>query len=57
MAVMISRPSNRPISGERTMKISVLVQPLGIIAPKPALATAAPAYPPTKACEELVGSP
>ena len=31
------------MSGDRTMKMSVLVQPLGMIAAKPALATAAPA--------------
>ncbi len=31
------------MSGASTMKMSVLVQPAGMIAPSPALATAAPA--------------
>ena len=31
------------MSGDRTMKMSVFVQPPGMIAAKPALATAAPA--------------
>ena len=39
------------------MKISVLVQPENTMAPMPARATAAPAYPPMSACDELVGSP
>jgi hypothetical protein len=39
------------------MKISVLVQPAAMIAPRPAFATAAPAYPPNSACDELVGRP
>ena len=38
-----AEPSTRPIIGARTMKISVLVQPDGMIADQPALATAAPA--------------
>ena len=46
-----------PMSGATTMNTSVLTQPWAMIAPKPALATAAPAYPPTNACEEDVGSP
>ncbi len=46
-----------PMSGARTMKMIVRVHPLGMIAMKPALATAAPAYPPKSACDELVGSP
>ena len=45
------------MSGDRTMKMSVLVQPAGTIAAKPAFATAAPAYPPISACDELVGRP
>jgi hypothetical protein len=32
-----------PISGASTMKMSVFVHPAGMMAPKPALATAAPA--------------
>src|SRR5262245_16770647 len=39
------------------MKISVFVQPDTITAPNPAFDTAAPAYPPTRACDELVGRP
>ncbi len=39
------------------MKMIVLVQPPETIAANPAFATAAPAYPPTSACEELVGRP
>src|ERR1051326_1668651 len=39
------------------MKTSVLVQPPAMIAEKPALATAAPPYPPTNAWEDDVGSP
>src|ERR1043166_3560100 len=45
------------MSGETTMKMSVLVQPDTMIARNPALAPAAPAYPPNSACDELVGSP
>ena len=36
-------PSTNPITGARTMKISVLVQPDGISATMPTFATAAPA--------------
>src|SRR5262245_3199337 len=39
------------------MKMTVRFQPPGIIAAKPALATAAPAYPPMSAWDELVGRP
>ena len=42
-ATMNVKPSDRPIAGASTMKISVLVQPLAMITPVPALATAAPA--------------
>src|SRR5262245_15932182 len=54
---MMTKPSTRPMSGARTMKISVLVQPDAMIALHPALTTAAPANPPISACEELVGKP
>jgi hypothetical protein len=40
---MIENPSNSPTSGDRKMKMIVLVHPLAMIAAKPALATAAPA--------------
>ena len=46
-----------PMSGDRTMKTRVFVQPAAMIAPNPAFAMAAPAYPPNKACDELVGRP
>src|SRR4051812_49729434 len=56
-ATMRKSASTNPITGATTMKISVLVQPLAMIAEKPALATAAPAYPPMSACEDEVGRP
>jgi hypothetical protein len=46
-----------PMRGARTMKMMVRVHPLGMIAMKPALAMAAPAYPPKNACDEMVGRP
>src|SRR3954469_4376582 len=57
IAVISSSPAARPISGDRKMKMIVSFQPDGTIAAKPALATAAPAYPPINACDELVGRP
>ncbi len=39
------------------MKSAILARPDTTRAPKPALATAAPAKPPIKACEELDGIP
>ena len=57
VAVITSRPTRRPITGATTMKMIVLVQPAGMIALNPAFATAAPAYPPKSACDELVGNP
>src|SRR5262249_12403173 len=57
IATINVRPAVRPMSGERKMKMIVLVQPLGTMAANPAFATAAPAYPPTSACDELVGRP
>src|SRR5205809_4175356 len=56
IAVINNRPAERPIIGDRKMNMIVLVQPDGTMAANPALATAAPAYPPMSACEELVGS-
>ena len=52
-----SQATTMPITGASTMKISVLVQPDAMSDPQPALAIAAPAYPPTRACDELVGRP
>src|SRR5476649_147013 len=40
-----------------TIKEAILMNPSGIIASQPAFITAAPAKPPIKAWEELVGSP
>src|SRR5439155_10937436 len=57
IATISPSPAVKPMSGERKIKMIVLVQPLTMMAPKPAFATAAPAYPPTRACDELVGSP
>src|SRR6266516_4034900 len=57
IAIIRLSPKTRPMSGERKMKIIVLVQPPGMTAANPAFATAAPAYPPIRACDELVGRP
>jgi hypothetical protein len=52
------KPKNIPISGDRTMKESVLTQAIpGTIARIPTRATAAPAYPPISACEDEEGIP
>ncbi len=48
-ATVSSSASMNPITGATTMKMSVLVQPLAMIAANPAFATAAPAYPPIRA--------
>ncbi len=40
---VVTSPTIRPMTGATTMKTSVFVQPERITAPKPALATAAPA--------------
>ncbi len=39
------------------MKAAILRIPVAMTAPRPALAMAAPASPPIRACDELVGSP
>ena len=39
------------------MKRIGLIQPEAMMAPAPALATAAPPYPPRRACDEELGSP
>src|SRR6185369_8701552 len=57
MLAMRIRPRIIPITGETTVNINVFVQPAGMITLNPALATALPAYPPIKACDELVGKP
>jgi hypothetical protein len=57
MARVTTRPSARPMSGDSTMNTPMVRRPLATSTPKPALATAAPAIPPTRACDELVGRP
>src|SRR5205809_6490184 len=56
-ATVSSSASMNPITGATTMKTSVLVQPLAMIAENAALAAAAPAYPPINACDDEVGRP
>src|SRR3954468_16198777 len=55
--VMIAKPRISPISGDRKMKRIVFFHPLVLMMAKPALGIAAAAYPPMRACEELVGRP
>ena len=50
-------PSTNPVTGDRTMAISVLERPPQTIAENPALATPAPMIPPTSACDEDEGIP
>ena len=50
------KPRIAPINGAKNIKTIVLVQPERITTFTPPLATAAPRYPPSRACEELVGS-
>ena len=54
---MIEKPSRKPTIGERTMNTAIVWSPDPIKEAQPELATAAPAIPPTRACEELVGRP
>src|SRR6478735_4770565 len=53
---MVIPPRSRPSTGEMTMKMAVLPRKCRSSEPKPALATAAPAKPPNKACDEDDGS-
>ena len=53
----MSSPRARPVSGDRMMNTPILRSPSAISTCPPAFATAAPAMPPTSACDELVGSP
>src|SRR5436309_45147 len=46
-----------PISGDNTMKSSILLTPETCTTPHPPLTTPAPISPPTSACDELVGRP
>src|SRR3954470_15895015 len=54
---MSNSPAESQICVNIKMKTIVRVQPPGTSAANPAFATAAPAYPPTSACDELVGRP
>ncbi len=45
------------MSGDNTMNTPILRSPASTNTWPPALATAAPAIPPTNACDELVGRP
>src|SRR5208282_1886286 len=56
-ATMNVRLKASPMTGATTMKIRVLYHPVAMITCHPDRMTAAPAYPPIKACEEEVGSP
>src|SRR6266545_5363794 len=51
------KPSRSPMIGESTMNTAIFWRPETIKACHPALPTAAPAIPPTRACDELVGRP
>ena len=51
------KPRTIPRSGERTMKTSVFTRPFGTSEAGPAFASAAPAKPPMRACEEEDGRP
>jgi hypothetical protein len=54
---MMIIPRARPTSGDRMMKTPIFRRPDDTRTSKPPLATAAPAIPPTSACEELDGRP
>src|SRR6267143_1877146 len=47
----------KPITGDNTMKYAILLTPAVWTTPHPPLTTPAPMRPPTKAWDELVGSP
>ena len=58
MIPMIStKASARPIKGEYTMNTPMVWRPSKITASQPALATAAPTSPPTRACDDDEGRP
>ena len=58
MATISVSARMNPIIGDSTINNSVLLQPCGMMTCSvKALAMAAPAYPPIKACEDEVGSP
>src|SRR5207249_9487106 len=49
--------TKKPITGDNTMKYAILLTPAVWTTPQPPLTTPAPIRPPTKAWDELVGSP
>ena len=53
---IVMAPSNMPSSGETKMKMPALMNRPASSEPKPALAMAAPAMPPSNACDDEVGS-
>ena len=57
MRTVSSRPTASPMSGDSTMNRPILRMPSVTSTSQPALATAAPAMPPTRAWDELVGRP
>src|SRR5688500_14396908 len=57
MTTMVMKPRARPISGAKTMNHPILPKPLETTESKPDLATAAPTMPPTRACDDELGSP
>jgi hypothetical protein len=58
MPSVMSRAMARPANGEMMMNTPIVRSPDGTTTShEPAAATAAPAIPPTSACEELLGSP
>ena len=56
-AIITTVASASPSSGDSRMNTPIFCNPLEISTSKPPLATAAPAMPPTRACDELVGRP
>ena len=56
-ASMKMNPSARPTSGASTMNTPISRMPCATSTPEPPLATAAPAMPPTSACDDDVGKP
>src|SRR6267378_3139309 len=47
----------KPSTGDNTMKYAILLTPAVWTTPHPPFTTPAPMRPPTRACDELVGSP
>src|SRR5882672_5283921 len=56
VAIMNSQPSARPMNGATKMNAPIFNNPAGTSAFGPPAASAAPANPPTSACDELDGN-